>query len=51
MLFRSPERVAAYEALKHALAARHAGDRLAYTEGKAAFIHATLREAGVEPAG
>jgi len=27
------------------------GDRLAYTEGRAAFIHATLREAGVEPAG
>ena len=46
----SPERRAAYEALKHDLAARHAGERLAYTEGKAAFIHETLRQAGVDPA-
>ena len=46
-----PERRAAYEALKRDLAARHAGERLAYTEGKAAFIHETLRQAGVDPAG
>ncbi|GLC23545.1 GrpB family protein [Roseisolibacter agri] len=42
-----PERRAAYEALKRDLATRHAGDRPAYTEGKAAFIQATLRQADV----
>lgn len=47
----SPERRAAYEALKRDLATRHVGERLAYTEGKAAFIHETLWQAGVAPAG
>ncbi len=45
-----PARAAAYEALKRDLATRHAGDRPAYTEGKAAFIHETLRQAGLVPA-
>lgn len=41
-----------YERLKRALAARHVGDRGAYTGAKAAFIAAVLRVAGTDaPAG
>jgi GrpB-like predicted nucleotidyltransferase (UPF0157 family) len=43
-----PDLSAAYAALKHELAARHAADRGAYTAGKVAFIASVLR--GVEPA-
>jgi GrpB-like predicted nucleotidyltransferase (UPF0157 family) len=39
-----------YAALKHALAAAHAADREAYTEGKTAFIEAILQRAGAEAA-
>lgn len=46
-----PERRQAYAALERDLAARHAAERLAYTEGKAAFIRETLRQAGIDPAG
>jgi GrpB-like predicted nucleotidyltransferase (UPF0157 family) len=42
-----PETAAEYAALKHALAARHANDREAYTDGKAGFITAVLRRAGL----
>lgn len=35
-----------YEALKHDLAHRHAGDREAYAKGKDAFIDAVVRAAG-----
>ena len=42
-----PETAAEYAALKHALAARHARDREAYTEGKADFITGVLRRAGL----
>jgi GrpB-like predicted nucleotidyltransferase (UPF0157 family) len=38
-----PALAAAYAALKRDLAPRHAGDRKAYTTGKAAFIAAVLR--------
>ena len=38
-----PARAAEYERLKRELAARHQGDRPAYTAGKAAFIAAVLR--------
>jgi GrpB-like predicted nucleotidyltransferase (UPF0157 family) len=38
-----PELASAYAALKLDLAARHAGDRGAYTAGKAAFIAQVLR--------
>lgn len=44
-----PERAAAYAALKRALAERHADDRAAYTDGKAAFVAETLRLAGHAP--
>lgn len=37
-----PDRARAYETLKRALALRHGGDREAYTDGKAAFVEATL---------
>jgi GrpB-like predicted nucleotidyltransferase (UPF0157 family) len=40
-----PALVAAYAALKCDLAARHASDREAYTNGKAAFVAAVLRGA------
>jgi GrpB-like predicted nucleotidyltransferase (UPF0157 family) len=42
-----PATAAEYAALKHALAARHARDREAYTEGKADFITDVLRRAGL----
>lgn len=45
-LRRSPDRAAAYAALKRALAARHPDDRAAYTDGKAAFVAETLAPAG-----
>lgn len=38
----------AYAALKHDLAARHPGDRAAYTGGKADFIARVLREAAAK---
>jgi GrpB-like predicted nucleotidyltransferase (UPF0157 family) len=41
---------ARYAALKHALAAAHAGDREAYTEGKTAFVEAILRRASAATA-
>lgn len=44
-LRRSPESAAAYAALKHDLAARHADDRETYTEGKTAFIDGVVRTA------
>lgn len=40
-----PELAAAYARLKHELAARHPGDRLAYTSGKESFIRSVLRRA------
>ncbi|MBX3609064.1 MAG: GrpB family protein [Hydrogenophaga sp.] len=36
-----------YEALKRELAARHANDREAYTDGKTAFVQRVLRTCGV----
>jgi GrpB-like predicted nucleotidyltransferase (UPF0157 family) len=39
-----PELARRYGALKQALAARHAGDREAYTEGKGDFIRAVLAQ-------
>ena len=44
-----PEEVAAYAALKTALAKAHAHDREAYTSGKTDFIRAALARAGCEP--
>lgn len=41
-LRRTPERAAAYAALKRDLAARYPAGRAAYTDGKAAFIAETL---------
>lgn len=38
-----PRKAAAYEAVKRSLAADHPTDRVAYTDGKAAFIRRTLR--------
>ncbi|MGZ8378655.1 MAG: GrpB family protein [Gemmatirosa sp.] len=43
-----PERAAAYDALKRALAERHSDERGEYTDGKTAFIRATVRLAGVD---
>jgi len=40
-----PEAVAEYATLKRALAARCGHDRLAYTEGKSAFVEGILRRA------
>lgn len=45
-----PEAAEEYRALKHALAARHAADRQAYTSGKTAFVHAVLARARAEHA-
>lgn len=39
-----PDTAAAYGALKRALAERHAGDRVAYTEAKRPFIEAVVAE-------
>jgi GrpB-like predicted nucleotidyltransferase (UPF0157 family) len=38
----------AYSALKRSLAAQHARDRAAYTDGKADFVRAVLRKQGVD---
>ena len=40
-----PEEAAAYEALKAELARKHARDRVAYSQGKTAFIQAALQRA------
>jgi GrpB-like predicted nucleotidyltransferase (UPF0157 family)/predicted N-acetyltransferase YhbS len=44
-----PVRAGEYQALKRSLAARFAGDREAYTEGKSDFIAAVIRGAGSAP--
>jgi GrpB-like predicted nucleotidyltransferase (UPF0157 family) len=41
-----PEDAARYAALKRELAMRHPTDRDAYTQAKAAFVHAVLRKVG-----
>lgn len=43
-LRRNPETLAQYQQLKEELAARFPHDRLAYTDGKAEFIQAILRQ-------
>lgn len=43
-LRRNPETLAQYQQLKEELAARFPHDRLAYTDGKAEFIQAVLRQ-------
>lgn len=40
-----PDQAAAYAELKRALASRHRDERVAYTEGKTAFVEATLERA------
>jgi GrpB-like predicted nucleotidyltransferase (UPF0157 family) len=40
-----------YVALKSQLAARHSGDREAYTDGKSAFIRSVLRDGGTRSVG
>jgi GrpB-like predicted nucleotidyltransferase (UPF0157 family) len=42
-LRRHPEHAAEYARLKRSPAARHPNDRLAYTDGKATFVAASLR--------
>ena len=44
-----PDEAARYAALKRRLAAAHADDREAYTEGKTAFIQATLGHPAASP--
>ncbi|MDF1504671.1 GrpB family protein [Roseisolibacter sp. H3M3-2] len=44
-----PALAAEYAALKRALAAAHAADREAYTDGKGAFVRRVLRLAGADP--
>lgn len=44
LLRRHPEEAAAYETLKTSLAKKHAKDRVAYTQGKTAFIQDILRK-------
>lgn len=44
-LVRHPEAAAEYGRLKLRLASEHAGDRVAYTEGKTAFIGRVMEEA------
>ena len=44
-----PELAAEYEALKLRLAAEHAGDGAAYTQGKRAFVAAVLARFGLQP--
>jgi GrpB-like predicted nucleotidyltransferase (UPF0157 family) len=45
-LRRHPEEAARYAVLKRELAARHATDRDAYTDGKARYVDAVVRRAG-----
>ena len=44
LLRADPALAAGYERLKHDLAARHPGDRLAYTTGKKSFIDTAVRQ-------
>ena len=49
-LIANPQVARDYESLKIALAAAHGGDRVAYTDGKSAFIASVMAEiAGKKP--